>query len=100
MWAGLGVHDRTEWVFMMDQNWCSPSAEYAIRLILPKTCKFNTHNQAIFLYKSMHYDLFRSNHIESAPFTGKATALLKNFTEALVTGTIDYKTSNDPLGLF
>ena len=29
MWAGLGVHDRTEWVFMMDQNWCSPSAEYA-----------------------------------------------------------------------
>ncbi len=31
MWAGLGVHDRTEWVFMMDQNWCSPSAEYAER---------------------------------------------------------------------
>ncbi len=34
-----------------------------IRLILPKTCKFNTHNQAIFLYKSMHYVLFRSDYI-------------------------------------
>ena len=40
------------------------------------------------------------DYVESAPFTRKATALLKNFTEALVTGTIDYKTSDDPLGLF
>ncbi len=40
------------------------------------------------------------DYVESAPFTRKATALLKNFTEALVTGTIDYETSDDPLGLF
>ncbi len=32
-----------------------------IRLILPKTCKFNTHNSSIFPYKSICYDLFRSD---------------------------------------
>lgn len=40
------------------------------------------------------------DYIEAAPAFEKATALLKNFTEALVTGTIDYRTSDDPLGLF
>ncbi len=42
-----------------------------IRLILPKTCKFNTHNSPIFPYKSMHYDLFRSDYLRgSNPFRG------------------------------
>ncbi len=34
-----------------------------IRLILPKTCKFNTQNSPIFPYKSIHYDLFRADYI-------------------------------------
>ncbi len=37
-----------------------------IRVILPKTCKFNTHNSPIFLYKSMYYDLFRSDYNNQA----------------------------------
>ena len=37
-----------------------------IRVILPKTCKFNTHNLPTFLYKSMCYDLFRSDFLGSA----------------------------------
>jgi len=40
------------------------------------------------------------DHIESTQGFKKTTALLKSFTEALVTGTIDYQTSDDPLGLF
>lgn len=40
------------------------------------------------------------DYIESAPGFSKTTALLKNFTEALVTGTIDYQSSNCPLGIF
>lgn len=40
------------------------------------------------------------DYIESAPGFSKTTALLKNFTEALVTGTIDYQRSNCPLGIF
>ncbi len=40
------------------------------------------------------------DYIEATPGFGKTTTLLKNFTEALVTGTIDYQTSDDPLGLF
>ena len=40
------------------------------------------------------------DYIESTSGFKKTTALLKNFTEALVTGTIDYQSSNDPLGLF
>lgn len=40
------------------------------------------------------------DYIEAAPRFKKATGVLKNFTEALVTGTIDYQTCNDPLGLF
>ncbi len=40
-----------------------------IRLILPKTCKFNTHNQAIFLYKSMLYVLFRVDEILATKLT-------------------------------
>ncbi|MGB0466640.1 MAG: gamma-mobile-trio recombinase GmtY [Pontibacterium sp.] len=40
------------------------------------------------------------DYIEAAPSFKKMTALLKNFTEALVTGTIDYQVSDDPLKLF
>lgn len=40
------------------------------------------------------------DYIESAPTFKKATSLLKIFTEALVTGTINYETSDDPLKLF
>jgi site-specific recombinase XerD len=40
------------------------------------------------------------DYIESAPTFRKTTTLLKNFTEALVTGTINYQRSDDPLGLF
>jgi len=40
------------------------------------------------------------DYIEAAPAFKKTTALLKNFTEALVTGTIDYHASDDPLSLF
>ena len=40
------------------------------------------------------------DYIEAVPGFKKTTALLKNFTEALVTGTINYQTSDDPLGLF
>lgn len=40
------------------------------------------------------------DYIEATPSFKKAVTLLKNFTEALVTGTIDYQMSNDPLGLF
>lgn len=39
-------------------------------------------------------------YIEAVPEITKATPLLKSFTQALVTGTINYETSNDPLGLF
>lgn len=38
--------------------------------------------------------------VEAATSFKKTTALLKSFTEALVTGTIDYEVSDDPLGLF
>ncbi len=40
------------------------------------------------------------DYIEAAPGFTKTTTLLKSFTEALVTGTIDYQTSDDTLGLF
>jgi site-specific recombinase XerD len=40
------------------------------------------------------------DYIDAAPSFKKTTALLKNFTEALVTGTIDYESSDDSLGLF
>ena len=40
------------------------------------------------------------DYVEATPTFDKATALLKNFTEALVTGTIDFQTSSDSLGLF
>lgn len=40
------------------------------------------------------------DYTESAPGFKKTTTLLKNFTEALVTGTIDYQASDDPLRLF
>lgn len=40
------------------------------------------------------------DYIEAAPALNKTTVLLKNFTEALVTGTINYQDSDDPLGLF
>jgi site-specific recombinase XerD len=40
------------------------------------------------------------DYIDAAPNFKKTTALLKNFTEALVTGTIDYESSDDSLGLF
>ena len=40
------------------------------------------------------------DYIESAREFKKTTALLKSFTEALVTGTIDRQTSNCPIGLF
>ncbi len=48
---------RYFWLFL----WLHSGLEICkvIRLILPKICKFNTHNQAIFLYKSMLYVLFR-----------------------------------------
>ncbi|MBE0470715.1 MAG: site-specific integrase [Methyloprofundus sp.] len=39
-------------------------------------------------------------YIHAVPNYDKATELLKSFTESLVTGTIDYDTLNDPLGLF
>jgi hypothetical protein len=35
------------------------------------------------------------DYINAAPNFKKTTALLKNFTEALVTGTIDYESSDD-----
>lgn len=40
------------------------------------------------------------DYVEAVPSIEKVTALLKNFTEALVAGTIDYHAVNDPLGLF
>lgn len=40
------------------------------------------------------------DYIEATPTFDKATALLKNFTEALVTGTIDFQSSDDSLNLF
>ncbi|KPQ26800.1 MAG: Site-specific recombinase XerD [Marinobacter excellens HL-55] len=40
------------------------------------------------------------DYIESAREFKKTTALLKSFTEALVTGTIDRQASNCPIGLF
>jgi site-specific recombinase XerD len=40
------------------------------------------------------------DYIEAVPGIKKTTALLKNFTVALVTGTIDYEASIDPLGLY
>ncbi len=38
-----------------------------IRLILPKTCKFNTQNSPTFPYKSIHYDLFRADYVKNNP---------------------------------
>ncbi|SFM69763.1 gamma-mobile-trio recombinase GmtY [Halopseudomonas yangmingensis] len=40
------------------------------------------------------------DYVEAAFGFKKTTALLKSFTEALVTGTIDYESSTDPLGLY
>lgn len=40
------------------------------------------------------------DYMEAVPTFRKATVLLKSFTEALVTGTIDYQSCDDPLGLF
>ncbi|MFE8070125.1 gamma-mobile-trio recombinase GmtY [Marinobacteraceae bacterium S3BR75-40.1] len=40
------------------------------------------------------------DYIEAAPSFKKTTVILKSFTEALVTGTIDFHTSDDPLDLF
>ncbi|MCL7942965.1 gamma-mobile-trio recombinase GmtY [Marinobacter sp. ATCH36] len=40
------------------------------------------------------------DYVEATPGFRKATRLLKSFTEALITGTIDYQTSDDPLRLF
>lgn len=40
------------------------------------------------------------DYIESAREFKKTTALLRSFTEALVTGTIDHQSSNCPIGLF
>lgn len=40
------------------------------------------------------------DYVEATPAFDKATAMLKNFTKALVTGTIDYQRINDSLGLF
>jgi hypothetical protein len=40
------------------------------------------------------------DYVEATPTFDKATALLKNFTQALVTGTIDFESINDSLGLF
>ncbi|WP_419606690.1 hypothetical protein, partial [Thiolapillus sp.] len=55
---------RYFWLFL----WLHSGLEICkvIRLILPKTCKFNTHNQEIFLYKSMLYVLFRVNYLSVA----------------------------------
>jgi site-specific recombinase XerD len=39
-------------------------------------------------------------YVHSAPNYKKSTELLKSFTQALNTGTIDYHACNDPLGLF
>ena len=52
---------RYFWLFL----WLHSGLEIykVIRLFLPKTCKFNTHNQEIFLYKSMPYVLFRADYI-------------------------------------
>lgn len=40
------------------------------------------------------------DYINSVPNITKASVLLKNFTRAQITGTIDYETYNDPLDLF
>lgn len=40
------------------------------------------------------------DYVESVPSFRQVTPLLKNFTEALLTGTIDYQASDDPLDLF
>ncbi len=52
---------RYFWLFL----WLHSGLEICkvIRVILPKTCKFNTHNSPTFLYKSMCYDLFRSDYL-------------------------------------
>ncbi len=66
MWAGLGVHDRTEWVFMMDQNGCSPSAEYALisSFLTPNVSKkvtwldWNTRKKALALVADISLGIF------------------------------------------
>ena len=70
---------RYFWLFL----WLHSGLEICkvIRLILPKTCKFNTHNQAIFPYKSMCYGLFRSD------------CLMVYYNSARLHSTLGYKTS-------
>ena len=50
--------------------------------------------------QSTHSVRLLIDYVESVPGFRQATPLLKNFTEALVTGTIDYQACDDPLGLF
>lgn len=50
--------------------------------------------------KSIYAVRLLIDYIEAAPNIDKATKLLKSFTEALVTGTINHQTSDDPLKLF
>ncbi len=72
---------RYFWLFL----WLHSGLEICkvIRLILPKTCKFNTHNSPIFPYKPMCYDLFRSDYIT---FLTRALPLrsAKTFIELLM----------------
>ncbi len=50
--------------------------------------------------KSIYAVRLLIDYIEAAPNIDKATKLLKSFTEALVTGTINHQSSDDPLKLF
>ncbi len=67
---------RYFWLFL----WLHSGLEICkvIRLVLPKTCKFNTHNQAIFPYKSMCYDLFRSGYVVKISEEGNPTKFVSN----------------------
>ncbi len=62
-----------------------------IRLILPKTCKFNTHNSPIFLYKSMCYDLFRSDYVKGRKMLNKVKhSLLRRCLRIFGHGKVDW----------
>ncbi|BDZ75036.1 integrase [Methylophaga marina] len=50
--------------------------------------------------KSIYAVRLLIDYIEAAPDIDKATKLLKSFTEALVTGTINHQSSDDPIKLF
>ncbi len=68
---------RYFWLFL----WLYSGLEICkvIRVILPKTCKFNTHNSPIFPYKSMRYDLFRSDYLTQRAYCQKNALPIHRF---------------------